>query len=324
MRLQPVIGHHRELKRFVSVILVTLAGLLLSHSSAALTEPAATPQEQQPPSDNAIMRVTLWAGKNGRGRYEVALLRTILDRTADNYPAYQLSVNSSPFGTQRGRQVVADGEQANVYVSGLREDDYTRNRDILMIRRPVMKGLFGYRAAIIRQGDGARYAQSAQQHNLRDLTIGQGSHWEDAMILRYNNFTVNDNGRFENLFEMLAYGRFDAIFLGIAEIEPELAAAPLNDKLTIAYQPIIYYPHAMVFQVSGKHPQLSRRIKEGFAQISDDGTHDQLLEHYFGGAINRIRAANTNIFVLKHPTPSLMPELTQPMLIQPPELNADL
>ncbi|WP_049723393.1 type 2 periplasmic-binding domain-containing protein [Gilvimarinus polysaccharolyticus] len=294
-----------------------LACLLLAQASQADAINNAQSEQQQ--NNDAAMPVTLWAGKAARGLYEIALLSAILDSTADHYPSYKLSVNNAPLGTLRGRQVIAEGKLANVYVSGLREDQYTRDNTILLIRQPVMKGLLGYRAAIIRQGDDQRYAQAAAEHDLRNLIIGQGHSWEDAAILRHNGFTINDNGRFETMFEMLAYARFDAIFLGVAEIEQEFSANKLHEQLTIAYQPIIYYPHAMVFQVSGKHPELAQRIEQGFKIVSDNGTHDQLLKQYFGPAIQRIGDPNTDILVLTHPNPVLMAELAQPLLAHKPQ-----
>lgn len=294
------------------IALALICGMLL----LCFSVPASPATPSKGTDTNEVMKVTIWAGKNGRGLYEVALLRAILDRTKEHYPSYQLTVNSDHLGTQRGRQVVADGHLANVYVSGLRQDDYIHNKRILLINKPTMNGLLGYRAAVIRQTDTERYAQSAAQHKLRDLTIGQGNSWSDVGILRHNHFTVNDSGRYENLFEMLAYGRFDAIFFGLAEIQQELAASKLQEQLTIAYQPIIYYPHAMVFQVSGNNPQLAKRIEEGLQILSADGSHEQLLEHYFGSTIKRIRDEHTRIIVLAHPIPTLIPELAQPVLAQ--------
>ncbi|WP_041521627.1 type 2 periplasmic-binding domain-containing protein [Gilvimarinus agarilyticus] len=262
------------------------------------------------------MSVSLWASKSGRGEFELALLKAILERTEQHYPPYQLSVMHDPLGTQRGRQVIADGELANVYVSGLREDDYTREQQILLVRQPTMKGLIGYRSAIIRTNDAERFAKAAADNDLRSLVIGQGRGWEDAKILRFNHYTVNDNGRFTNLFEMLNYGRFDALLLGAVEAKQELAASPLKAELSVAEQPIVYYPHAMVFQVSGKHPELAHRIAEGFEQLIQDGSHEQFLEQYFGDTIRHIRDKNTRIIVLKHPDPTLMPELAKPLLRQ--------
>jgi hypothetical protein len=285
-----------------------IGGLLLCWVSLAQAQP---PTGAQPLSDS---NVVLWANPNGRGRYELALLRAILKRTAANHPAYTLSLNSTPLGSSRGRQGVADGLIANVYVSALRQDHYTREKKLLLVRQPIANGLLGYRAAVILPQNRERYKHSTAQHKLRNLTIGQGRNWQDANILRHNHFTVDDSGWFENLFDMLVYQRFDAVFLGLLEVAQEVAASPLQEQLSIAYQPIIYYPLAMVFQVSGHNPKLAQRIEKGLEQVINDGTRDQLLEQHFGDAIQRIRNPNAQILVLEHPNATLMPDLIKPQL----------
>ena len=306
---------HVSIATHVATAIKRLTPLLAFSVGVGLFWVPVSHAELAPPIQaNAVMPVSLWASKSGRGEFELALLQAILERTKDHYPAYQFSVIHDSLGTQRGRQVIADGEQANVYVSGLREDNFTREQQILMVHQPTMKGLMGYRAAIIRADDAERYARAASESDLRSLVIGQGRDWEDAKILRFNHYTVNDNGRFNNLFEMLSYGRFDALLLGAAEANQELAASPLKAQLSVAGQPIIYYPHAMVFQVSGKYPELAQRIADGFKRLIQDGTHEQLLNQYFGDIIRHISDKNTRIIVLKHPNPSLMPELKQPLL----------
>lgn len=258
--------------------------------------------------------MTLWGGKSGRSAYEYALLEQILQKTQDQYPPYQLSINNAHLGAERGRQVVADGKFANIYVSGMRDDIYTQSGEIRVVPFPTMKGLLGYRAAIIRKEDRERFAKARQDHDLRNLVVGQGNRWADAIILRHNHFTVNDSGRYENLLSMLNYGRFDMVLFGVAEAPDELAANSNRDELTIADHNLVYYPHAMVYQVSGHHPQLAQRVSDGLEIVSRDGTLDSLLEEYFGDAIKLIRAKETELIVLEHPDPNFMPALKQPLL----------
>lgn len=301
-----VYQRNRQSHSCSGVYWLIIGGLLLCSASLVKAQASAQPL--------ADTNVTLWASQSGRGRYELALLRAILERTSADYPSYTLSLNSAPMGSLRGRQNVADGLLANVYVSALRQDHFTRTKKLLLVPQPIAKGLLGYRAAVILPQNRERYKRSAAQYKLRNLTIGQGKSWQDASILRHNHFTVNDNGRFEHLFDMLVYRRFDAVLLGLLEIAQEVAASPLQAQLSIAYQPIIYYPLAMVFQVSGHNPKLAQRINTGLAQVIKDGTRDQLLEQHFGGAIRRIRDPNAQILVLEHPNATLMPELIKPQL----------
>ncbi|MDO3386795.1 hypothetical protein QWI17_13190 [Gilvimarinus sp. SDUM040013] len=288
--------------------------LYLATASLCLSWPALANTTQT--TDKDVMQVTLWGGKSGRTAYEHALLQQILIKTADRYPPYDLWVNNEHLGAERGRQVVANGQHANIYVSGLREDAYTDSGEIVVVPTPTMKGLMGYRSAIIRADDQERFALAVQQSELRELVVGQGNRWADAKVLRHNKFSVDDSGRYENLLSMLSYGRFDTVFFGVVEAPAELAASNMRDALSIAPQNVIYYPHAMVFQVSGQHPLLAKRVADGLAIVRRDGTLDRLLDEYFSDAIAHIKDPNTQIIVLEHPQPSIIPELTQPLLAQ--------
>ncbi|MBU2885301.1 transporter substrate-binding domain-containing protein [Gilvimarinus agarilyticus] len=287
------------------VLFFLTANLALTHVEAAGQDNAA---------DTTVMQVTLWGGKSGRSLYEHDLLEQILLKTSSHYPAFNLQMNTQNLGAERGRQTVADGILANIYVSGLRQDKYTRTQNIIPIPTPIMKGLLGYRTVLIRQEDASRFQQAVQQSDLRSWVIGQGHSWADVDILRHNGFTVNDNGRYENLLNMLTYSRFDMVLFGVAEAAAELAASHLQEQLTIVEETIIYYPHAMVYQVSGQHPELARRVAEGLAIVERDGTLARLLEKHFGEALALIQQKKDHIIVLNHPTPTQIPELIQPLL----------
>jgi hypothetical protein len=262
-----------------------------------------------------LMQIKLHNPASNRSAYSLALLQAILERTAPHYPPYKLTVNDARSGPQRGRTMVAAGRVANVYVSGLREDKFTQDGSIIMLRQPLMKGLLGYRSAIIRRRDAQRFAQAVRDDTLRDLVIGQGRGWEDVYMLRYNHFTVEDSAHYDNLLRMLAYQRFDAVFLGTTEAQQALAASPLRDELTVADAPIIYYPLGIVFHVSGSQPQLAQRLRDGLKLVIADGTLDALLEQHFAKAIAYIRAHESQLLVLSHPNPELLPELVTPQLL---------
>ncbi|UTF58598.1 transporter substrate-binding domain-containing protein [Gilvimarinus sp. DA14] len=264
------------------------------------------------------MKVTLWGGKNGRTAYEADLLQAILQATDDEYPAYQFSINNDLLGSERGRQAVAQGDIVNVYVSGLQRDNYTESGQLLPIELPTMNGLLGYRAAIVRTTELPQIQNSAAQNQLRNLVIGQGKGWLDTDILRFNDYTVDDSGRYENLLNMLAYGRFDAVLLGLAEAQSELRASAAASQLSILPELILYYPHAMVFYVSGSQPELAQRIHQGLVKVTDNGTLNQLMQRHFGSALEAIRQRETQMLVLDHPNPTLFPDLKTPLLAQHP------
>ncbi|WP_040515986.1 transporter substrate-binding domain-containing protein [Gilvimarinus chinensis] len=304
----------RRIKRVLAFTTFISLMFCASYGFCAEAEPASVPSA----ASNSQMHVTLWGGKSGRTAYEAELLQTILDATAEQFPSYQYTVNNDLLGAQRGRLAVAEGELVNVYVSGLREDHYTQTGQLIAIELPTMNGLLGYRAAIVRKAEQAQIQSATAQYQLRNLVIGQGQGWADTDILRFNRFTVEDSGRYENLLDMLAYKRFDAVLLGLAEAHHELQSSRAANELSILPELIIYYPHAMVFYVSGKQPILAERIRQGLSQITHNGTLDGLLEKHFGDALEAIRSPNASLLVLEHPHPGLAPNLQQPLLAKHP------
>lgn len=281
----------------------------------AATNIALASADASPPA-HEVMQVKLHNPASNRSAYSLALLQAILERTAPQYPPYKLTVNDSRSGPQRGRSMVAVGQVANVYASGLREDSHTQDGSIIMLHQPIMKGLLGYRSAIIRRRDAERFAQAVREHKLRDLIIGQGRGWEDVYMLRYNQFTVEDSAHFDNLLKMLAYQRFDAVLLGTTEARQALAASPWRHELIVADAPMIYYPLGVVFHVSGTQPKLAQRLRDGLKRVIADGTLDALLEQHFAAAIAYIRAHASQLLTLSHPNPELVPELITPQLLQ--------
>lgn len=262
-----------------------------------------------------VMAVNYWGGKSGRMAYELDVLRAAMERTADDYPVYKMTIDPSPLGALRGREMVAKGESLNLYVSGLRHDALTENGRILMVPTPTMKGLLGYRSLIIRKSDYHKFKNIRTLEQLRELVIGQGSNWEDAATLRHNRLRIDDSGRYENLLGMLNHHRFDAVLLGAVEAPAVLAENPVRDSLMILPDVIVYYPHAMIFQVSGKAPQLAERLQQGMKLLEEDGTISELMEHHFSDTLAMLRAHQPKVIVLQHPTPDQLPGLLTPKLL---------
>jgi len=267
-----------------------------------------------PQDTDAIMEVNYWGGKNGRMAYELDVLRAALEASAEHFPAYQLTIDPSPLGALRGREMVAKGELLNIYVSGLRHDHLTEQGRIVMVPTPTMKGLLGYRSLIIRKGDHEKFKQITSIDQLQQLVIGQGRNWEDVVTLQHNQLRIDDSGRYENLLNMLNHHRFDTVLLGALEAPAVLAESGLNDQLMILPEMMVYYPHAMIFQVSGNAPLLVERLRLGMQVLEENGTLRQLVGRHFGETIDQLRRQKSHFIVLEHPTPEDLPSLIAPRL----------
>lgn len=243
-------------------------GLVASTALAVASASEAAPERIRYPRQEA--------SPDSRSDYFLAVLELALSKSRRKFGEYQLM--PADIGMQQARALESLLSQRHldvVWTITSRE----REQQLLPIRIPLDKGLYGYRVLLIRDGDQHRFGRVRTLGDLADLTAGQGHDWPDTKILRANGLKVETNSRYSSSFEMLARGRFDYFPRGVSEIGPELRQHP---ALALAIEPrlLLYYPSAMYFFVNPQAQRLAARLQSGLEAALADGSFDRLFNEH--------------------------------------------
>ena len=182
----------------------------------SLTATPASTQQREPEKDVFV----LW----GRGYdlpHVLDTLTMLAEVSRDQFGDFEI-LRSEHLEQGRAVEEMVRGQLLNVAVFGT---DAAREQRLLPIYYPVEKGMLGLRICLIRTGEQARFDKIWRIDDLRQnkLRVGVGSHWPDTPILQRNQVPLETSPVYENLFKMLAQGRFDCMTRSVNEIEQEFA-----------------------------------------------------------------------------------------------------
>ena len=177
-----------------------------------------------------------------------------------------------------------------------------RESQMQPIRIDILRGIVGFRVFVIRASEQARIAAMDEQALRRQLTFGLNSQWADLPILRANGFTVVTSSSYENLFDMLAAGRFDAFTRGLNEATREIEAhKQKHPQLTLEQTKALYFPFPVYFWVRKENTALARRIQRGLELALADGSFRQLFENYHAAEIAMLAKQKRQVIILDSP-----------------------
>ena len=110
--------------------------------------------------------------------YPVRVLALALAKTGRPF-----SLESLSYGMSQGRALrqLAEGRDLDVVWSITSEE---RERDLLPVRIPIDKGLYGWRLLLINQSELGRFEKVRSLDDLKSLRAGQGHDWPDTGLLR--------------------------------------------------------------------------------------------------------------------------------------------
>jgi len=188
--------------------------------------------------------------------------------------------------------------------------DQERETLLRPIRFSFFKGLYGYRLLVIRKKDRARFAKVQTRSDLAKFVAGQGTHWPDSDVLRANHLPLKTSLEREQLYKMLAAGRFDYFPRSITEIWRE---EKLIKSLDLIVEPhlVLYYPTALYFFVNHHNDDLAGRLERGISLLEANGELDKLLFTIKDTqlALTEFKANSRQIIQLTNPhLPSNTPE----------------
>jgi len=234
------------------------------------------------------------AETDSRLEYPVRLLELALKKSAADF-TLQSHQRPMPQGTALTR--LAEGQGVNVVWSMTTKE---REKQLLPIRIPVDKGLFGYRVALVREQNPTVLAKVKTLADLRTYTAGQGHDWPDTNILQSNGLRVMTSTSPESLFPMLQAGRFDFFPRSVLELGDE--TEPMSKHQLLADDRLLlYYPTAIYFFVNKKDTGLAKAIETGLNKALADGSFDALFYERFGEVIKRTNMRGRTLISLTNP-----------------------
>ncbi|MEQ6290135.1 substrate-binding periplasmic protein [Vogesella sp. GCM10023246] len=176
-----------------------------------------------------------------------------------------------------------------------------REAHMLPVKIDISRGMVGYRVLIIRSATQQRFL-GLQLDGLRRLNFGLNEAWADVPIMEANGLPVVRASGYENLFTMLAAGRFDAFPRGLNEARRELLQRRLQfPQLMLEPELALYFPYPVYFWVRKDNQPLARSIEHGLRLALADGSWRRLFERYYAAEIAELRAHPRRVFQLANP-----------------------
>lgn len=260
-----------------------------------------------------------WGRTPRRDDYQFAALTLALEKTRPAYGPYSATRVLDTLSTLRVRREVYTGQHLNVHAGPWRDvaagDPMERN---YLISTPIMSGLLGYRALIVRKQDLAKFKAIHEPAQLMPLAAGMGRGWVDATVLRHNGYKVEDSGNVATLVEMLVNKRFDYLAFSVTEVASLLAPdAPFAGELALVPDLVLFYPLPTMFYVSASEPRLAERLEKGLAMARRDGSLDELTGRHFQKEIKQLKSGTARCFVLANPTLPKAYAAEPPALVKP-------
>ena len=236
---------------------------------------------------------------DSRYSYHIELLDLALRNTIDEYGPFIIKPAKNEMTFSRGLFSLETKQGINI---GFFASSKERETRFLSIRVPLLRGLLGYRVALVRKDNIEKFAAVKSLEQLtRQFTAGFGSQWADMEILKKNSIPVMGTAKYENLFKMLSAGRFDYFPRGIneawKEIEVKKAEYP---NLAVEKYFAFYYPYPVYFFVNKTDIRLAQRIEAGLKYALKNGTLKALFLSHYGTIINQTRLSERKIFTLKN------------------------
>ncbi|PCK31158.1 hypothetical protein CEX98_13955 [Pseudoalteromonas piscicida] len=203
--------------------------------------------------------------------YYIALLRLALNKSRDQYGAYQLVENSFD-QTPQGRtlEILEQGELLDVHWS---MTSIQREKRLATVYIPLLKGMMGARLLLIHKDMVNKLASIDSPAQLVNLTIGSGVDWPDTAIYEKNGFSVVTSIA-TSLPRMLEEKRFDLFPRALHEPWTELHTI---DNAVVESRFAFCYPTAMFFFVNKDNERLKARLTYGLKKAIEDGSFDKLF-----------------------------------------------
>lgn len=247
--------------------------------------------------------ITYYGLGETRDQYNTDILQAILEQLPDknlNIKRYEIEMPH-----QRAFQRMNNGEGIDIVIGYATQE---RIEKYNAIELPVMKGLNGWRIALIHQDNRDIFKEVDNLDKLAMFSSGLFHSWTDTKILKANGVKVVPGSSFPGLFQMLATKRFDYFPLSLIEILPIKEKFVSDEaKVIIENNIIIRYPTCFYFYVAKSNTQLSQQLTTGFEAIIANGIFNKIFEKHHGDSLHRFMSQQRKIIQLDNP---LLPKST--------------
>lgn len=176
------------------------------------------------------------------------------------------------------RSLTDEKARYDVHYSGYDPD---REQELTMVPFPITLGMLGHRLLAVREEDQNLFAGVQTLDGLRKVAIlGSGIDWPDTTVLKSAGLTVataSDN----NLWPMLARGRFNAYPRGINEIIPEIeshGSGQHDTGLIIDPHIMLVYRYDHFFFLARDNTHKAAIIEQGMKRALANGKLHHLLD----------------------------------------------
>lgn len=223
-----------------------------------------------------------------------------LRRTEDSKNPDKISYHSEYMTQDRAIQCLRDQIYIDLFYTMTSAE---REKGLLVVRYPLLKGLLGYRGFLANSvgAQKIRSAQSVEDFKKR-VHIIQGADWPDFAVLERNGFQVSSAMNYNNgaLYYHVLDNRFDAVALGVFELQTELNKFKLQKKLELIDQTILQYQAPVFLFLPKEKPELARRLERGLQSMKSDGTFDRWFLQEFRSSVKIITSPKTKIFGIEN------------------------
>lgn len=237
--------------------------------------------------------------KDVRQQYYEKILILALEKTKSKYGEYK--IERVDIGYQ-GRRATLLAEGSPVLDLIWTMTNREREKTMLPVRVPLLKGLMGYRLLIINKNNAEKFKNIKNIEELKKLTAVQGHDWPDTEILITNGFKVEKATIYEGMFKMISLKRVDYFPRGLNEPFDEIKNRPkLN--LMVESSIMLKYFAPFFFFVNVKRADLRDRIEEGLNIAIDDGSFDELFYSDISNKemLDKVNFNKMKIFELENP-----------------------
>lgn len=212
--------------------------------------------------------------------YQQNLIQSALQHTQKTYGAYKLVVDTVDVSSKRSFAELntGDGKLFNLRIA---LTSNSREKDALVIRIPLTKGLQNYRLLIVNKGDTERFEGIKNIADLKLFNIGLLYDWMTTIIMSENNFDVVKSHTYSAMFRMLSAQRFDYTILGINKVYGLMTSqGEWQEKFEVVPGVVLYINGPSYVFVSKQHPRIAERIALGFEKMIENGEFDRLFKKY--------------------------------------------